>query len=276
MLTKEQTDQIIEAAKADDAAEKLGALVGTMVQTAADAVVAEELKGIKANRDEFKADLEKFRPFGKPDEIQAAMDELRTLRAAKGKKPDPKELEELAKSMLEERVADFRAEQESLRKSIEEERDAATATSETLNAGILEAKRRAKLYDLAGQDVKPLMWEFFEKRLAPMLQPVQEENGEPWWTKTDDKIQWKVIDPVTKAPLVGKTGGMTPSELVESGRQGLGEKDWNSKEFAETFFKPKGKGGGAITADGIPTTPTGHVDPSAPAYKHFEALHGDS
>lgn len=271
MLTKEQIESLIEAAKADDAAEKLGALAGTMIQAAADVVVAEELKGIKANRDEIHSDLLKWKPFGKPEELAAQIEELKVLRAAKGKKPDQKELDELVAKATEDRVATFRAEQEALRQGIEEERDSQTATAEKLLATLLEAKRREVIMQHA-QGLKPLMAPFYEKRIGPMLQPVESDNGEPWWSK--DVVSWKVMNPQTGAPLTGKGGVKTPGELIEDGRLGLGDQDWNSKEFAETFFEPKGKGGGYTAPGEIPTTPSTHVDPSAPSYVHAEALFG--
>ncbi len=273
MLTKEQVQSIIEAAKADDAAEKIGALAGTMIQAAADVVVAEELLGIKKNRAEFKADLDKYTPLGKPDEIRAAAEELATLRAAKGKKPDQKELEVLAQELTENRVATFRAEQKALMEGVQGESDGFKATGEKLHSALLAEKRKAELLEHAGPGLKGLMSPFYLQRLGPMLQPVESDNGAAWWEK--DVTSWRVVDPgKDNAPLVGKGGALTTAELVESGRLGLGDKEWNSREFADTFFEKTGKGGGYVAPGGMPTTPTGHVDPGAPAYAHFEALHG--
>lgn len=270
--TEEQVRKIIEVATADGAAENLGPLVGGMAQEFADSVLLTENKAIQKNRDEFRADLDKYKVFGTRDELTARAEELVILRAAKGKKADPEELKAIAEPMVAERVETFRTEQEALRKGVEDERDGFKVTAEQMLAVILRDKRRAELVSHTGDGIKPLMFEFFEKRLGPMLQPAEDDNGEPWWSK--DVTPFKVIDPKNGAPLSGPTGGMTPAELVEKGRAGLGEKEWNSKAFRETFWKPAGKGGGYQSPDGAPTTPAGHVDASAPSYADGEALFG--
>ncbi|MCZ6508819.1 MAG: hypothetical protein O7A04_12340 [Acidobacteria bacterium] len=273
MLTEEQIKSIIEAAKADDAAEKLGSLVGGMleplVQSRADVVVAEAVAGIKSNRDEFRVDLEKYKPLGKPEEIQAGLAELATLRSTKGKKVDQEELNRLIEEGLESRVGTFRAEQEALRTGLEGDRDAEKLLAETAVATATRLHKRSLIASLA-PDIRPLMRQFYDQRIEQMLHPVEAENGELWW-KNDVPV-FKVVDPATGAPLTGKGGGLTPGELIESGRLGLGDREWNSKEFAETFFEKKGKGANTVPADGL-VTPTGHVPAGAPSYEHFEALY---
>lgn len=270
--TEEQIKKIIEVATADGAAENLGPLVGGMAQAFADGVLATENKAIEKNRDEFRKDLDKYKLFGTRDELTAQAGELATFRAAKGKKADPKELEAIAEPMVAARVETFRKEQEALRKTVQDESDAHRTAGENMLEVILRDKRRAELALHHKGRIKPLMLRFYEDRLCPMLQPVEADNGEPWWTK--DVVQFKVVDPVSGTPLTGNSGIKTPAELVEDGRAGIGDRDWSSKQFMETFYEATGKGGGYQSPDGPVTTPAGHVSADATSFQAGDALFG--
>ena len=269
MLTEEQTKSIIEAAKADDAAEKLGSLVGGMVQTLADAVVATETKGLKANREEFKLDLAKYAPFGKPEEIKASLEELETLRSAKGAaKIDQKELDRLADEKAQRSIADNAKQGEALLTQATERGDGYKVQATDMLSALLTAHRRQKLLELA-PDVRTLQRPYYEDTIGRMMVPDESVNGGEWWKKP---VLWKVVNPETGDALTGAKGLKSVDELVEEGRLGLGDRDWNKPDFRDIYFEKKGKGANTVPADGLPATATGHVPADAPSYKHFEAL----
>lgn len=226
---------IIEAAKGNDP-ETLTSLLGAEIQKAVD----KEAGGLKAKRDELLKEVKELKEFRQqiseisddPEELRKLVEgqsELERKLAAAQNGVDEEKVKALAKEWADEHVSAVRKEMSAQIEKEKSRAEKAEARVAELDAEITDGAFRRELLDAAGDEVWPSLRSDLFNRVRPYL--ARDEDG-----KTIAR------NPKTDMPIVGPKGAaMTPSEIIESLREGNDEHPWGD---GRPFFKSYGGGSG--------------------------------